>query len=112
MEWHIGVMGRREQRMREILEAHFPNAEYGLENESSMHAVPAGSETHFKLLLIADDFLGVSRVERSRRVQGLFSDEFKSGLHALSIRAITQEEAEKGARDGFVSPACMGRRKP
>ena len=98
--------------MREVLESHFPNAEYGLENESSQHAVPVGSESHFKLLLISDDFDGVSRVERSRRVQGLFVDEFASGLHALSIRAITSDEAAKGGRDGFVSPACMGRRKP
>lgn len=104
-------MERREQRMRNILEAQFPGAEYGLENESSQHAVPADSETHFKLLVITDAFLGVSRVERSRRVQNLFAEEFQSGLHALSIRALTREEADKGAQDGFVSPACMSRRK-
>ena len=28
-----------------------------LENESSMHNVPANSETHFKLIVVSDDFI-------------------------------------------------------
>jgi stress-induced morphogen len=111
VKWHIADMESRESRMRNILELRFPGAEFGLENESSQHAVPAGSETHFKLLIVSNDFSGLSRIDRSRLVQSLFSEEFKSGLHALSIRAITQEEAAGGAKDGFVSPACMSRRK-
>ena len=103
-------MGNRERRMKEILKNRFPQAEFGLENESSSHAVPAGSETHFKLLIIEQEFAAKSRVERSRLVQNLFADEFKSGLHALSIRAVTPDEAANGAGEGFVSPSCFGRR--
>ena len=103
-------MGKREQRMRGILKDRFPDAEIGLENESSNHAVSAGAETHFKLLIIEKEFAEKSRVERSRLVHNLFANEFNSGLHALSIRAVTPEEAATGAGDGFVSPNCLGRR--
>jgi stress-induced morphogen len=103
-------MDHREQRLRKLLKDRFPDAEISLENESSSHAVPPGSETHFKLLIISAEFASHSRIERSRMVQNLLQAEFGSGLHALSIRAITPDEANRGAGEGFVSPHCLGRR--
>ncbi len=81
-----------------------------LENESSQHSVPPGSETHFKLLVVAHDFQGLSRVDRQRLIHGLLDQEFKVGLHALTIRAMTPEEWEKQKPNSFVSPNCQGSR--
>lgn len=80
----------------------------GLENESSHHSVPAGSETHFKLLVVSESFVGLTRVERQRKIYSLLDSEFKSGLHALTVRAMTPEEWEKNGAEGFISPECMG----
>ena len=42
----------------------------GLEvlNESHMHNVPPGSESHFKVIIISDDFVGQSLVKRHQKI--------------------------------------------
>lgn len=79
-----------------------------LENESAQHSVPADSETHFKLLVVSEKFLGLSRVERQRQVYQPLDEEFKSGLHALTVKALTPEEWKPEQEKNFVSPTCRG----
>jgi stress-induced morphogen len=68
-------------------------------------------ETHFKVLIASSAFNGLSRVERQRKVHDLLDHEFKNGLHALTIRALTPDEFAKGVGEGFVSPSCANRVK-
>ena len=102
-------MGPVEKAMRAKIESELQPSYYELENESSQHSVPPGSETHFRVLLVSEKFAGLSRVDRSRRVNVLFATELRSGVHALSQRTFTPEEWAKVA-DSFQmqSPACMG----
>jgi BolA protein len=68
-----------------------------VEDDSARHAGHAGAqpggETHFNLLIVADAFTGQSRVARQRAVHEILAREFESGLHALSIRALSPAEA-------------------
>lgn len=77
-------------------------------NQSHMHAVPPGSESHFKLVIVAQAFDGKRLVQRHQAVNGVLSDELKAGLHALSLETLTG--AEWTARGGrtFESPPCHG----
>jgi BolA protein len=68
-------------------------------------------ETHFKVLVAALEFDGLSRVQRQRRIYDLLNPEFKTGLHALTLRALTPEEYASGHGEGFVSPTCASRVK-
>jgi len=77
-------------------------------NESGMHSVRPGSETHFKVLVVSTAFEGLSLVARHRRVNETLREELASGVHALSIRALTPSQWEGGGSDGFVSPRCLG----
>ena len=77
-------------------------------NESGMHSVAPGSETHFKVLVVSDAFDGQGLVDRHRRVNGILGEELKSGVHALSIRALTPSQWEGSGAPGFVSPKCLG----
>ena len=62
-----------------------------LENESAMHNVPIDSETHFKLVIISNDFIEMTKVKRHQLIyQTLFKTMKK--IHALSIQAFTTEE--------------------
>ena len=74
-------------------------------NESGMHSVAPGSETHFKVLVVSAAFEGLSAVARHRRVNELLRAELQSGVHALSIQALTpaQWEAQK---DGLLPSAA------
>jgi stress-induced morphogen len=77
-------------------------------NESRMHSVPPGSETHFKVLVVSPAFEGLGSLERHRRIHGILAAELKGGVHALTLRALTpaQWAAEGGAN--FESPKCLG----
>jgi BolA protein len=77
-------------------------------NESAMHAVPPGSETHFKVLVVSPAFEGLGLVDRHRRVNDALRQELRSGLHALTIRALTPEQWQGDGASGFVSPKCLG----
>ncbi|MEK6774333.1 MAG: BolA family protein [Bdellovibrionota bacterium] len=101
-----------EKIIRQKIESAFNPDYYELENESSKHSVPPGSETHFRLLLVSEKFSGISRVDRQRQVNQILADEMSGGVHALSQRALTPDEWEK-MRDQFpmVSPECQGGKK-
>ena len=76
-------------------------------NESYMHSVPKGSETHFKVIVVSNSFQGQSHLQKHRSIQDCLKDEMKSGIHALSIVAKTDEEWNKN-NTVEKSPNCMG----
>lgn len=83
-----------------------------VENESRMHSVPPGSETHFKVLVVSAAFEGASLVERHRRIHAVLRDELAGGVHALTLRALTPEQWQKEGAASFRSPPCLGGRRP
>jgi BolA protein len=80
-----------------------------IENESHKHAVPEGSESHFKVLVVSNQFEGQSQVQRQRTVYTLLAEEMKTGVHALSLRCLTQNEYQMNKASGFVSPKCSSK---
>ena len=77
-------------------------------NESHMHNVPPGSESHFRLVIVSDRFDGVPRVRRHQMVNGILEAELRDSIHALSMQTLTAAEWQQ--RDGrtMASPPCMG----
>lgn len=96
----------RTQRIPELLKTLKP-FHLELENESDQHAGPPGRESHFKLILVSEEFEGLSRIDRQRKVNQLLKPEFDSGLHALTQRLLSPLEWEKTKSTlNFVSPDC------
>lgn len=82
-----------------------------LENESYLHSVPPGSETHFKLTTVSDHFVDKRLVQRHQVLNKLLAEELRNGVHALSLFTFTNEEWKKLLDDQLkppVSPLCMG----
>lgn len=76
-------------------------------NESHMHNVAPGSETHFKVVVVSPVFESLGKVKRHQQVYGLLGDELAGPVHALALHTYT--EAEWGAMVGAPdSPACRG----
>lgn len=77
-------------------------------NESHMHNVPPGSESHFKVIVVSEHFAGMPRIRRHQTVNEILRDELASRIHALSMRTLTA--GEWTAQDGQIldSPACLG----
>lgn len=68
-------------------------------DESNKHVGHAGwrpsGETHFAVEIVSQAFEGKSRVERQRMVHAILSSELAGGIHALSLRTSTPNEAER-----------------
>lgn len=77
-------------------------------NESHMHSVPPGSESHFKLVIVTNSFDSVPRVRRHQTVNGILKEELAGPLHALSMETLTPEEWERRGGVVMESPDCMG----
>lgn len=77
-------------------------------NESHTHNVPAGSETHFKVIVVSAAFEGMNRVKRHQAIYGILDHELKSGVHALSQHTFTPEEWRAVDENKLVSPNCRG----
>jgi len=77
-------------------------------NESSMHNVPAGSESHFKLIIVSDTFDNLSLVKRHQSVYKVLADELANGVHALAMNTLTEAEWQGKNKQVPDSPECMG----
>jgi stress-induced morphogen len=76
-------------------------------NESHMHSVPTGSESHFKLVLVSASFEGKRAVQRHQAVYACLAEELQSGVHALALHTYTPAEWQVTA-EAPASPQCMG----
>ncbi len=78
-----------------------------IENESHMHSGPA-TESHFKLVLVSDDFAGKRLVQRHQLIFGLLKDEMSNPIHALSMHLYTPQEWQARQQQAPTSPECLG----
>jgi BolA protein len=76
-------------------------------NESSGHNVPAGSESHFKVIISADYFREQSAVKRHQAIYAELAEELKTSIHALSLFAYSADEWD-AVKNVPQSPKCMG----
>ena len=90
----------RAGRIEALLHNTFAEAAVQVMDDSAQHAGHAGArpggETHYTVRVVSPAFAGMSRVARSRAVHEALAAEFGSGLHALSLRLQTPEEAARG----------------
>ena len=61
-------------------------------NESYLHSVPPGSESHFKVIVVSAQFEGQSLIEQQRLVNRILADELKGGIHALAMKTLTPQK--------------------
>jgi len=54
--------------------------------------VKSDDETHFEAIIISDQFEGKSRIARHQLVYGCLGDAVGNEIHALSIKAYTNNE--------------------
>jgi BolA protein len=98
----------RSERIQAALQSALSPTHLEVIDESHMHSVPEGAESHFKVVAVSEHFAEHKLLGRHRLVNRTLKEEFESGLHALALHTWTPEEwFEKGgiAPD---SPHCMG----
>ena len=77
------------QRLREALGA----AHVEVEDESHLHAGHAGVRErggrHFRAVIVAEQFEGLSRVAAQRAVFAALDGQFERGIHAFAMKTYT-----------------------
>jgi BolA protein len=85
--------------IRQRLTAALAPSRLDLTDESALHAGHAGArpegESHFRMLIVAATFAGKSRLERQRMVFAALGDLMQTDIHALSVTALTPDEARE-----------------
>ena len=79
-----------------------------VDNDSKRHAGPA-TDSHFRLIIIAEAFEGQRSLQRQRLVYACLADELAGPVHALQMKCLTPSEYK--AADGDVTlkaPPCAG----
>jgi|TARA_B100001964_G_C14120071_1_gene547900 BolA protein len=76
-------------------------------NESHKHNVPPGSESHFRVVVVAAIFENKTLVEQHRLVQELLRTELSHKIHALSLVTRTPQEWKDKESNLPKSPPCM-----
>ena len=77
-------------------------------NESGNHNVPEGSESHFKVVVVADDFDGQRLIQRHRRINEILKPELATAVHALTMHTYTESEWIEKHGEVPQSPPCHG----
>ena len=77
-------------------------------NESNNHNVPEGSESHFKIVLVSEDFADKKLLQRHRMINEILADELKNKIHALAIHTYTESEWKDISGNAPMSPPCKG----
>lgn len=97
---------KKQQQIEELIQQAFSPVHMELVNESYMHSVPPGSESHFKLVVAAEAFEGLRAVQRHQAVYRAMGTLMES-IHALALHTYTPGEwSEKVAAPD--SPNCLG----
>lgn len=77
-------------------------------DESYQHNVPAGSETHFKVVIVSERFQGQRFLQRHREIYGALAAEMADGIHALALHTYTRKEWDELQDTVLASPVCRG----
>jgi stress-induced morphogen len=60
-------------------------------NESYMHNVPEDAESHFKIVIVSNDFSNLSQIQRHKLVYKHLGN-IMDDIHALSIQSFNEVE--------------------
>jgi len=77
-------------------------------DESFMHNVPEGAQSHFKVTVVSDGFDGKRLLARHRVINGLAAEALEGPVHALALHTYTPAEWEARGGEALNSPKCLG----
>ena len=77
-------------------------------DESGQHNVPPGSESHFKVTIVATEFEQLGLVKRHQAVYAALSELMEDGIHALALHTLSPEEWQVQESHVPKSPPCLG----
>lgn len=97
------------KRIENKVKQAFSVAYLQVDNESHKHRNLPNAETHFRMIIVSNDFTNQLPVKRHQSVYKVLCDEMNR-IHALSLHTYTKEEWQQQTPQ--ASPACMHKKEP
>lgn len=97
-----------QQRIEEKLSSQLDLQHLEVVNESGNHHVPAGSESHFRVVLVSPEFVAQRLIQRHKRINSILAEELAGEVHALSMHTYTEDEWRDRNGSAPLSPPCLG----
>jgi BolA family transcriptional regulator, general stress-responsive regulator len=101
-------MTTTQQIIEQKLKSSFSPLHLEVIDESHNHSVPKGAESHFKVVLVSEDFKGKKLIERHRQVNKVLAEELREGIHALALHTMSPEDWFNHGGTVPDSPECLG----
>mgnify|MGYP000259433835 CR=1 FL=1 len=98
------------QQIEDKIIAAFDPHHLEVENESHNHSGNR-TDSHFRLVIVSDEFDGVRLIGRHRKVNALMADELANGIHALALHTFTLKEWQDRGQSATRSPVCASKLK-
>ena len=76
-------------------------------NETHMHNVPKDAESHFKGIIVSEQFSGLPLIKQHRMVNAALTEEL-SIIHALALHTYTPDQWFALSNGTPESPPCHG----
>lgn len=77
-------------------------------DESYLHNVEPGRESHVRIVAISELFEGLNLVKRHQLIYAEIQEEIDGPIHALSIHTFTEQEWKEKNEKAEASPDCLG----
>jgi BolA protein len=97
-----------QHRIESILSERLSPLHLEVVNESYMHSVPSGAESHFKVTVVTEQFTGKPLLARQRMVNDALAALLAGPVHALALHTLTPDEWFGRAGKSTDSPPCLG----
>ena len=97
-----------QQQIENKLQQAFSPVHLEVLNESHMHRVSPGAESHFKVVLVREQFAGQRPLARHRAVNSVLAAELSGGVHALALHTYTPDEWSQRGSAPRTAP-CVGK---
>lgn len=95
-----------QQILHDKVQAQIPCTHLEVINESNMHS--RGQDSHFKVIVVSEQFAGQRLLARHRTINAILANELANHIHALAIHAYTPAEFAERQSQAPASPTCLG----
>ena len=77
-------------------------------DESYLHNVEPGKESHVRIVVVSKQFEGLNLVKRHQLIYQQINEELEGPIHAISLHTFTDSEWKDKNETAQDSPDCLG----
>jgi|TARA_B110000438_G_scaffold68854_1_gene69093 BolA protein len=77
-------------------------------NESYLHNVEPGKESHVRIVVVSEQFESLNLVKRHQLIYQQINEELEGPIHAISLHTFTDSEWKEKNETAEDSPDCLG----